>query len=226
MSKQSGFVGIITLIVVIIAVIVGGYFIYNNLSENSRTQKEINASLKEEQTSLKNAPAPTLNTDNGIKWKTAKFGGLFSFEYPSGWHVAYLWPQDHSDPLTIAINPEPIDNAPRDGPLATFTIQVINGKPNPDEILGQKKAEFSKGVNNIVTETLDSNIGKIYYYKGILGEGIGEGDTVEDYYFTVKPYENDPINQQVLIAFLYKGDAKSSEMLRHTVLSFKKQQIK
>lgn len=82
-STKGGFVGILVLIIVIISAFVGGYFVYNNLSENARVQKEINESLKAN-------PTPTLApvSDETANWKTYKnIKWNFTLRYPDTWTV-------------------------------------------------------------------------------------------------------------------------------------------
>lgn len=168
-------------------------------------------------------PSPT-DIDNNLNtssdWRTAKFGGLFSYEYPAGWHVAELWQENR---IVIAIDPEPINTAPRGGPLSTFEITVINGQPNPDEILADHISRFnSTNYSNITQEKISAPIGDIYHFKGnVVGE-MYNGEPVENYYFTFKGNPNDRYNQQVIIATLtFNDDPQLSETLRHIVTSFK-----
>lgn len=173
------------------------------------------------------SPAPSASpqiTPNPSSWKTAKHGGLFSYEYPSGWHVAELWQDNYAqNGVVLAIDPNPINTAPRGGPIATFTITLLNGNKNPDEILQQRMADFnSENYSDINQETINANVGAVYYYKGKMAGPMLEGEPVESYFFTFHKNPNDLINQQVVIATMaLKKDPQLSEMLRHIVLSFK-----
>lgn len=169
-----------------------------------------------------NSGAPTnLSTD----WKTAKFGGLFSYDYPMGWNVAELWQENYSENgIMIAIDPSPISTAPRGGPLATFEITVLNGNKNPDEILAKKISNFNQdNYSDITQEAISADIGKIYHYKGKIAGEMLKGEPVESYFFTFNQNPNDPLNQQVVVATLaLKDDPQLSAILKHIVLSFKK----
>ena len=173
----------------------------------------------------------TLPTNSGTTtnlptdWKTAKFGELFSYEYPVGWNVAELWQENYSENgIMIAIDPNPIRTAPRGGPLATFEITVLNGNKNPDEILAKKISNFNQdNYSDITQETINTDIGKIYHYKGKSAGEMRKGEPVESYFFTFNQNANDPLNQQVVVATLaFQDDSQLLAMLKHIVLSFKK----
>ncbi|RJQ38497.1 hypothetical protein C4559_01770 [Candidatus Microgenomates bacterium] len=170
-------------------------------------------------TTLPNGSNPTTS------WKTAKFGGLFSYEYPMGWNVGELWQENYAENgIVIAIDPNPISTAPRGGPLATFEITILNGNKNPDEILAKKISNFNQtNYTDITQETIPADIGKIYHYKGKIAGEMLKGEPMESYFFTFNQNPNDPINQQIIIATLaLKNDSQLSTMLKHIVLSFKK----
>jgi len=157
------------------------------------------------------------------EYKTAKYG-RFSYEYPVGWHVAELWQDTSREGIIIAMDPNPISTAPRGGPLATFEIRLINGQPNPNEIFSEEMSKFNQeNYTDITKETIKSDLGPIYHYRGkINGEMLG-GEPMESYYLTFETNKNDPSNQQVIIATMaLKSDSKLSEMFRHVILSIKK----
>lgn len=157
---------------------------------------------------------PTL-TQN--EYKTVKYGGLFSYEYPVGWHVAELGPN------TLVMNPEPISFSPGDGPSGAFELRIINGRQNPNEFLNQEMAKFTQeDYTDIVKETINSDLGQVYYYRGKIKGDMFIGEPVENYYLTFETNQDDPLNQQIIIAsMLFKKDPQLSEMLRHVVLSIK-----
>ena len=168
-------------------------------------------------------PTPSVS-DKAIIWNVAKHGGLFSYEYPAGWHVAELWQENYAqNGIMIAFDPNPINTAPRGGPIATFQITLLNGNKNPDEILQQKMASFNAtNYSNITKEVMNAPIGTVYHYKGIVVGPMAAGETMEEYFFTFHKTSNDPSNQQIVIATLaLNNDPKLSDMLRHIVLSFK-----
>ncbi len=167
-------------------------------------------------------PSPIAETS---QYKTTKYGGLFSYDYPLGWNVAEIWPTvpDGSQGILIAMDPNPISTAPRDGGFATFMITLINGKPNPDEEFAKIKARFnSQNYTDIISETLQSDLGPIYHYSGKIAGEMLTGQPVETYYLTFSLHPNDPLNQQIISATLQSADPQLSAMLRHIVLSIKK----
>lgn len=170
-------------------------------------------------TNLNSATSPSQD------WKTAKFGSLFSFDYPAGWHVAELWQENYAqNGIRIAIDPNPINTAPKGGPLATFEINILNGNKNPDEILADRIGSFSQdNYSDITQETINAEIGKIYHFKGKIAGEMLQGQPVENYFFTFNQKAGDPFNQQVVIATMsLKDDPQLSALLKHIVLSFKK----
>jgi hypothetical protein len=173
------------------------------------------------------SPQPSPIKDQGISWATAKYANLFSYEYPAGWHVAELWQENYAENgIIIAIDPKPISTAPRGGPLATFEITLLSGNQNPDEILQKRMENFnSDNYYEINKETIQADIGTVFYRQGKIAGEMMKGASVESYFFTFHKNPNDLINQQVVIAnLIFNDDPKLSEMLRHIVLSFKELQ--
>lgn len=156
------------------------------------------------------------------EWSTTKFGGLFSYQYPSGWHVAELWDMGMDRSVILAMDPKPISTSPRGGPIATIEISIINGKPNPNEILEQKKAEIDMDYfTNITFETLTMTHGEVYHFKGESTADMGFGVVVEKYIFSIKESQTDPMNQQVIIANSFPKSDADSERLRYIVENIK-----
>lgn len=167
--------------------------------------------------------SPQTKIGDTSEWREAKFGGIFSYEYPNSWHVATLWQDTSRQGIILAMDPDPISTAPRGGPLATFEIRVINGMPNPDEIFEEEKSKVNEdNYYDITSETLTSDLGTIYHYKGKIAGEMLKGEPIEQYFLTFKKSENDPHNQQIVVASLMLQDASElSAMLRHIVMSFK-----
>lgn len=207
----------------IITLAVACYFGYQYYQPKNETVAQIQPAASETPQPTTSPAATPASTD--IKWVSANYGGAFSYEYPYGWNVAELWPTSQNQGATIAIDPKPINNAPRGGPLATFTITVINGLQNPDEEFNNRKASFNSDVySDITTEVLSGDLGPIYYFKGKMKGEMANGQPVESYYLTFNPFNGGPQNQQIVIAeMVFKDDPQLSSMLRHIVLSIKKQ---
>jgi len=162
------------IVMVLLSLLMAGsaaYFAYQNTKLNSyltSLQKEPTPA----QTSESVTPTITTKDTKEIQWKTTNSMGAFSFDYPAGWHVAEIWRDPSQGGILIAIDPEPISTAPRGGPFSTFEITATNGLQNPTEEFNKRKASFnSENYTEIATETLNSEVGPIYYYKGkIAGE--------------------------------------------------------
>jgi len=204
-----------------LTVVAGSIFVGIQVGKRQITSQQSTATSNPTAFPTNSGTTTNLPTD----WKTAKFGGLFSYEYPVGWNVAELWQENYSENgILIAIDPNPINTSPRGGPLATFEITVLNGNKNPDEILAKKISNFNQdNYSDITQETINADIGKIYHYKGKIAGEMFKGESVESYFFTFNQNANDPLNQQVVIATLaLNDDPQLSAMLKHIVLSFKK----
>lgn len=160
-------------------------------------------------------------------WKRAEFGGLFSYEYPEGWHVAELWLQDQAGSvITVAMDPKPISTAPRGGSLATLELAVRNGLPNPNEVLSQMIDVFRSELSDLEEEIIQSELGPITHIKGKYTMEMFKGEPVEKYFLTFETGLNDPINQQVITASLFPANDKTySDMLERVVMSLKKRQL-
>lgn len=219
-NSQNKLIPFLGIVVVTAAVGVGGYLVGMQSAVQNVSQQNVTAS-----------PLPITETNDQPvviteMWKTARYGGIFSYEYPAGWHVVELWPEGfiNEQGISIIINSSPISTAPRGGSIGTFQINVLSGLQNPDEVFLQKKAEFnSERYTDIQTETLESDLGPIEYFKGKMIGPMFEGEVVEKYFLTFN--QQDPMNQQIITASLeFNKDPKLSEMLRHIVLSLEEPQ--
>lgn len=220
-AKTGDLLNMLLVIITIASLGAAGFFGY----QNYQIKQDVVSKPVPTETPQRPSPSPKKPTPTpASEWKEAKFGGLFSYEYPQNWHVADIWPQTAAQGITLAMDPKPISTAPRGGPLATFEIRILSGLPNPNEVFEQEKAKFNeKNYSGITNEAIDSPLGPIYHYKGKFLPGMFEGQPIETYYLTFQGALNDPQNQQVLIAtMVLNNDPKLSEMLRHVVLSIKK----
>lgn len=227
-NPKKGSMGItLMLMVLFIMSLTTSVFLY---FQNSKLKSGLpleNASpekTNQEVTYLPLNPSTSPNDNNQEKWPEARHG-MFSFEYPTGWHVAELWQENiANNGIFIAIDPKPISTAPRGGPISTFGLAVFSGKTNPDEILEEKIDEFKNSgyYKGEVEETIDADYGKIYHFKGkITGEYMNGAET-ERYFLTLNKNPQDLINQRVIVASLdFSEDAELSNMLRKIVLSIK-----
>lgn len=181
--------------------------------------------MSEQTTSATSLTCPKISpTSLPEKWSVATFGNSFSYEYPSGWHVAEIWEGDYSkNGVAIAIDPKPINMAPRGGPRSTFQIRVFNGIPNPDEFLVEEINRFTdKDYSDIEKKEIDAEFGKIYHFRGKVRGEMYKGEPIELYFTTLNKSASDKVNQQVIVAELvFNNDPKISEQFRHVILSIK-----
>lgn len=225
-SKQTKFLTPILVLVTLLSLGLSA-FLYYQLKDaplKNSDQTTVDTPPPQEVQFLQTTPPENLaplSTDNP-GFRVAQHG-LFSYEYPEDWHVAEIWPVNSEGDIVIAMDPNPITTAPRDGPLGTFSFNLINGVPNADEIMQQRMNEFNEeNYKEISQETLTSDIGEIFYYRGISKGPMYEDGVIEQYFFTFNKNSADPLNQQLIIASLiFNDDPKLSEMLRNIVLSFK-----
>ncbi|MFA6982132.1 MAG: hypothetical protein WC243_03870 [Patescibacteria group bacterium] len=218
-KRKMGWIKYPLMILLLVAGTIIGFFIRDVLNPDKPL-----VCTSSQTTPSTNLSIATTSIDPSDMWKVAKFGGLFSYEYPAGWSVAELWQDDYSkNGVIIAIDRNPINTAPRGGPLATFTITILNGNFNPDEILAERLGEFNEeNYTDITKETIKADIGEVVHYKGKVAGEMLKGESMESYYFTFNLHPNEPANQQVVVATLaLQDDPQLSEMLRHIVLSFK-----
>ena len=228
-EKQSSVFHVLGLISIITIGALGFFVLTENLQlkknlATSPTQQEENAPVPSEaqKPEVTVTPAPTI-AQTIKEWKEAKFGGIFTYEYPNGWHVAELWPAVQGQGIVIAMDPNPISTAPRDSGFATFTFEVFNGLSEPDKKLEEKKAEFKPAdYTDVKTETISSDHGDIFYSSGRIAGDYMQGKVIEKYIFSLQKSASDPLNQQVIVASLsLNTDPAVSEMFRKAVLSFK-----
>lgn len=193
----------------------GGYYFgkqnYSNvvrLSENTSVVSE---------TTQTTTSFPSLSPTPNISWKRTGLMGIYSFEYPVGWHVASNW----NTPMTILIDPEPINGAPRGGPSATITISDWNGLPNPEEKYQElQKLAISNLKPEFINEKLIMDFGDVYHVSGKAVGPMMEDAAIENYIFMLVPNPNDGPNKHV-IEIQTIGASQYSDTLKHIVTSFK-----
>jgi len=155
------------------------------------------------------------------EWVETSLMGSYTFEYPSGWHVANLWPDDYSNPITVAIHPKPINTAPRGGPLAEITMLDKSGMTDPDSYFQERMEateDYFEGYEKIVIPT---NFGEIYHYTGKI-DVYGEIKDTERYIFKIQGSVDDDINTHVIEITANPFSNAYSEILKKLVLSFKR----
>lgn len=162
------------------------------------------------------------NTSKKItSWKTTKSLGIYSLNYPSGWHVGSFWPEMENQPITIFIDPEPVSNAPRGCPCAAITIQDYGvGEKTADQILAERRSTMKSNYERVRETRVKTNVGTAYRYVGKFPkeEYLG-GTTIEKY--IIKIEGPDDINDHVL-TFEIVNRTDLSSALSYMVKNLKK----
>lgn len=217
-QKRNNLVVIILIIIIVILAVALILVTYQSSQLRSSTTQPIASVMP---TPLDNlSPSPIASQEND-QWATASDLG-FTFEYPTGWHVADIWPNDFRNGISLVINPKPISTAPRGGPLGTFTIRAISGQPDPEVVFQQEISSFTEqNYDNLQTQILQSSIGEIHYYKGNIAGEFMKGQPIEAYIFITPLKSDDKLNRQVVVATTLSEEEGDSEKFRHIMMSFK-----
>lgn len=205
---------IILLSILLLASLGINYYLYT-LSDEDEVITEVES---QEHTAVEEAEEVSL--DNG-EWVETDFMSSYTFEYPFGWHVANLWPDDYSDPITIAVHPKPVNTAPRGGPLAEITILDKSGMTDPNSYLQERidaTEDYFEGYEKIIIPT---DFGEIYHYAGKINV-YGEMEDTERYIFKIQGVSDDNINIHIVEITANPFSNAYSEILKKLVLSFKR----
>lgn len=203
-KNNKGFINII-LLLIIIGLLAFGFYYYKQ-----QDTKECECEKQE------------MVVENAKKdWETTNLMGAYSFKYPSKWHVANIWPQDYSRPVTVAINPNPVDTTPRGGPLAEITILDKAGMKDPEAYLQERIDAIESYYSPYEKEVIDTDVGEIVHYKGTTN--IYEEEYISEVYFVkLQGRINDSVNMHILEISRNPFSDKYSEVLEQIVLSLEK----
>jgi len=158
-------------------------------------------------------------------WIRTDILGPFSIEYPAGWHVALVWPdtpEKASQGIQLAIDPRPINLAPRGGPLTKITISDFSGIQNPEERYAQWKTNQKQSLETIEKENESkTTIGSMYHTKG-KSTIYADLRQMEDYVLLI-PSSNstDKMNYHILHGQVF-DDPSVSDILQHIMLSIQR----
>lgn len=173
--------------------------------------------------------ASTIVTDSNFEWKTGRYFCDFSYEYPAGWHIATIAENNLYGEDSIVINREPIDRASGIDSPATpqgFTISVIPGNnEKAEKLFNELLKPDPENYSDLVQETLDSEIGKIYHWEGNYSDERFKGIPLEHYLFTLySDIENSDLKSISYIDGVLENnnDPQLSSILKHVILSIKK----
>ncbi|MFC1622011.1 hypothetical protein ACFL13_01320 [Patescibacteria group bacterium] len=199
----------------LILVVVGAgafiFYFYQNYINSEDSDKAMEICSIPEQIEVLPEPEDEYSTANL---------GAFSFEYPIGWHVGDIWPQDLENmPISTWIDPKPINTAPRGGPAAAIAFNRWIQPENPDELLAQKMEEAKDRYEDLSEEVIETDYTTVYHYSGT--ENIFEEDMQSEVYvFTMETAEGEVTIFEVFPNFFepdYKDEAG------HVATSFKPQ---
>ena len=212
--KRSKFLKLLLILLFIANAALGSYLIYGIFNLKDTEQNPI-ANITDNKPIINKKP---LIKDS--KWETTDFMGAYTFEYPSGWHVGNIWPQDYSQPITVAINKEPINTAPRGGPLAEIVFTDKSGLQEPDSYFQERIDHYNNEyfISNEM-ETLNAPFGTIYHWTGEI-ELYEDITTNEAYLFMFEGRIKDNVNKHIIEATGNPFSDKYSEELEHIMLSF------
>ena len=144
----------------------------------------------------------------------------YEFAYPDGWHASSIWPTDLAAPISIAIDPNPINGAPRGGPLSTILISDWSGFENPDEVFEEKLTETRDLiVGDLEEKTSTNDFGTVYHLTGLV-EYYEEQAPYETYLFMIPGSTPNNQNKHIIKATLETYKDEHSEVLQKVVESF------
>lgn len=112
---------------------------------------------------IQTPPGLSSTTDS---WRRTNFTGSYSFEYPNGWHVTNSWLYDVDDPTLIYLDPEPINTAPRGGPISAITIRVQASLADPLETFREAKESIKENVSGLEEEAIETESATVYGGRG------------------------------------------------------------
>lgn len=216
--KRNNLVVIVLVFIILVLLIALGYLLY----QTSQKETTITVPITTAQPTIEAFASPSsVAKPNNDQWVTATDLG-FTFEYPTGWHVADIWPSDFKNGILLVMDSKPISTAPRDTPLGTFTLRIISGQPNPEEILQQEMSNYTdQNYDNLQTEVFQTSLADIHYYKGNIAGEYLKGHPVEAYIFITPQKGDDKLNRQVVVATTLSEEPGISDRFRHIIMSLK-----
>lgn len=191
-------------------------FIYLYLNKDRYCQKNLTQQINKS-SEISTSPSPT---NEELKWANADMG-IYSFNYPVGWHVANFFRNEKNIEMNIIINSKPINTGARGGPLGDIVLFEQPSSENPEIVFQETIDTFKKQNVSSKEEILNTEIGKIYHFITLGHSEMTGKDTYNDrYYLLVKPSSNpDNINKRNI--YIETDDQKNSDTLRKIVMSLK-----
>jgi len=220
----------ISTLILFFILVFGGFYTFT-LSNKSTNSAGI-ANLRPTDIVPTNTPEPIVSSptstnkiDLSAGWKRAENLSLVTFEYPFGWHVSSSWPTDYKGPVTIVLDPEPLNGAPRGGPTTTIMIKDYSGLDNPEAQLAKNIEEAKKNIIDVQETKFDIGATTFYKLEGKFNL-YNEMVPILQYHALLKGPNTNNINTHVVQAELthYRDNEdhkKYAEILDHLVRSIK-----
>lgn len=214
--KNFKFLKILLILLLLGNTALGTYLIIEIFSLRDTEQSPVSNIINKEKAKIDKKPLTKSQS-----WETTDFMGAYTFEYPTGWHVGNIWPQNYPGSITVAINNEPINTAPRGGPLADIVLKDTSGLQDPDTYFQERIDHYSNDyfISNDM-ETLNAPFGTIYHWTGEI-ELYEDITTNEAYLFMMEGRIKDNVNKHIIEATGNPFSNEHSEELEHIILSFK-----
>ncbi len=174
---------------------------------------------------FQDAQAATVPAAQKAGWKTTDLMGVYTFGYPSGWHVANQWSYDAKEGIVVYISPTPIDTAPRGGPFGAIIITDKSGSQDATALFELEKADYKSALTEVSEEELTTDSGINVNHITGKAEGYGEQIDVEAYFLLLEGPLPDQANMHVLQVtedLSMTGGEKYKETLRDLVKSIKR----
>lgn len=219
--EKSGWkIGFFIVLLVLVTVLAGGTYFYFNSSNSPKPLA--NQIVDQAQPSIIPQSTDVPVSSGNLATTPKNFMGTYTFQYPAGWHIANQWPTNETDGITIFLDPNPLNFAPRGGPISALRMTDTSGKPNPDELFTTERNKFKASLTSEKEEVINSDFGPIYHYWGKIDFYTQMVD-MEGYFFQLQGGVNDLINKHNIFATT-DMNTKYSDTLKKIVLSFKKSQ--
>lgn len=219
--EKSGWrMGFFVVLLILITVIAGGTYFYFNSSRPALLLNDQISDQTQQSTIPQGADMPV--SSSNLITTPKNFMGIYVFQYPLGWHIANQWPINEYNEVTIFLDPNPLNFAPRGGPISALRMTDTSGNPNPDELFTAERNKFKASLTDEKEEIINSDFGPIYHYWGKIDYYTQMVD-YEGYFFQLPGGVNDSINKHNIFATT-DTNVKYSDVLKKIVLSFKKSQ--
>ncbi|MDC0449220.1 hypothetical protein OAL67_01290 [bacterium] len=140
--------------------------------------------------------------------------GTLTFEYPIGWHILELWPEEADQAIIYWIDDEFLSTAPRGGPGADVTVNIWYNQEDPNKLFDQRRTEINSSYTEPNQEIIKTSLGDVYRLYGT--QIIYEAEVQTEHYILM----NDATIIEVIPSFT---SVEYGSVARHVATSFKVQ---